>query len=626
MGILDRLLGGVKAPTRQQAELLPPPLGQRQTNYLTGYGSGRLWSLLSQTLPGSARDWRSVAGDLMLNSILAIGMDWYIRNWSQGVPQVIRIMPDGQAEVIPHPVINLLSAPTPGVPPSLVWSWVITDYQLLGNAYLRKVRVSESVVALQYLPADMVRPNGNKYNSLTDYIYTVDGTAYNIRLEDIIHFRYHRDPLDLRLGRSPVVSVLREISTDNQAASTAYGLLRNNAMPSMIIGPDSKGETVDISPDDARQTKLKIQQDFSGDSAGSVVVMSGAYKMDRVSLTPSELALDDIRRKPEERICAAIGLNPLVLQLGSGLERSTYSNLATATRSAWTDGMIPLQRQMAEALTLALLPEYPETQDGDYLQFDVGDVPALQEDLNEDAQRSERLYKAGIIDLSTAKRIAGVTPTDNDLGYYHPSSVPIQIDAGVPNGVPVSVARTADETAKLVSAAGSLIRAGFDPRAALVAVGLDPIQHLGLLPVTVREETKSLDEDESGLKFYPNKSMMEEAKRAIAWRDAGRDGGTAVAWARANQIINNQKLSESTVLRMYSFFRRHEVDKQAEGFTPGGEGYPSPGRVAWSAWGGDAGYDWATRSRAEILKKMAPKENGKSYHPYYGYELTDADG
>jgi HK97 family phage portal protein len=489
-------------------------------------------------------------------------------------------MPDGQAEVIPHPVINLLSAPTPGVPPSLVWSWVITDYQLLGNAYLRKVRVNEGVVALQYLPADMVRPNGNKFNSLTDYIYTVDGTAYNIRLDDIIHFRYHRDPLDLRLGRSPVVSVLREISTDNQAASTAYGLLRNNAMPSMIIGPDSKGETVDISPDDARQTKLKIQQDFSGDSAGSVVVMSGAYKMDRVSLTPSELALDDIRRKPEERICAAIGLNPLVLQLGSGLERSTYSNLATATRSAWTDGMIPLQRQMAEALTLALLPEYPETQDGDYLQFHVGDVPALQEDLNEDAQRSERLYKAGIIDLSTAKRIAGVTPTDNDLGYYHPSSVPIQIDAGVPNG----------------------------------------------LPVTVREETKSLDEDESGLKFYPNKSMIEEAKRAIAWRDAGRDGGTAVAWARANQIINGEKLSESTVLRMYSFFRRHEVDKQAEGFSPGGEGYPSPGRVAWSAWGGDAGYDWATRSRSEILKRMAPKENGKSYHPYYGYELTDADG
>jgi hypothetical protein len=120
--------------------------------------------------------------------------------------------------------------------------------------------------------------------------------------------------------------------------------------------------------------------------------------------------------------------------------------------------------------------------------------------------------------------------------------------------------------------------------------------------------------------------MKEEAQRAIEWRDAGRDGGTAVAWARANQIIDGEKLSESTVLRMYSFFRRHEVDKQAEGFRPGEDGYPSAGRVAWAAWGGDAGYRWSTAARKEILKRMAPKENGKSYHPYYGYELTDTDG
>ena len=93
----------------------------------------------------------------------------------------------------------------------------------------------------------------------------------------------------------------------------------------------------------------------------------------------------------------------------------------------------------------------------------------------------------------------------------------------------------------------------------------------------------------------------------------------------AMRVAAGEKLSESTVLRMYSFFRRHEVDKQAQGFRPGEDGYPSAGRVAWAAWGGDAGYRWATAARKEILKKMAPKENGKSYHPYYGYELTDAD-
>jgi hypothetical protein len=43
-----------------------------------------------------------------------------------------------------------------------------------------------------------------------------------------------------------------------------------------------------------------------------------------------------------------------------------------------------------------------------------------------------------------------------------------------------------DEVAKQANAAGTLIRSGFDPRQALIAVGLDPIKHLGLLPVTVQ--------------------------------------------------------------------------------------------------------------------------------------------
>jgi HK97 family phage portal protein len=580
MGLFDRFLG--KA-TASPSALLPPPLIQRQTSYFTGTGNGDFWSLLTRNLPGSNYNWRNQAGDLMLNSIVAIGMDWYIRNWSQGVPVVRRPMPDGQVEnVSDHPVIQLLSQPTPNVPPSLVWSWIIPDYQLLGNAYFRKVRVSGRVVGLQYLAADMMRPVGNKVNPLVKYQYTVDGTSYDIALEDLIHIRYGRDPQDSRFGRSPVTSVLREIATDNVAASAAFGMVRHGGMPSMMVGPDYKGGVEDLSEDDARQTKAKLQQDFTGDSAGSVLVMTGPFKVEKVSHKPSEMAFDEIRRKPEERVCAAIGLNPLVLQLGSGLERATYSNLEQATRSAWTDGMIPLMRQMAEALTIALLPDYDETQPGDYLEFDVTNVPALQADLNEDAERAERLYKAGIVDLATAKRVAGVAPSDDDEGYYHPTAVPVSKD-----GQEVLVPAPVQTVAKAYA----------------------------------QEETTN----EPGLKFIPSKEMKEEAQRAIEWRDAGRDGGTAVAWARANQIVSGEKLSESTVLRMYSFFRRHEVDKQAEGFRPGEEGYPSAGRVAWAAWGGDAGYRWATAARKEILKKMAPKENGKSYHPYYGYELTDAD-
>jgi HK97 family phage major capsid protein len=51
---------------------------------------------------------------------------------------------------------------------------------------------------------------------------------------------------------------------------------------------------------------------------------------------------------------------------------------------------------------------------------------------------------------------------------------------------------------------------------------------------------------------------------------------------------------------MHSFFARHEIDKQAEGFSPGEEGYPSAGRIAWALWGGDAGQSWSGR----LVKKL----------------------
>lgn len=44
---------------------------------------------------------------------------------------------------------------------------------------------------------------------------------------------------------------------------------------------------------------------------------------------------------------------------------------------------------------------------------------------------------------------------------------------------------TAEELAARIGAAGTLIRSGFDAQDALRAVGLDPIKHLGLLPVTL---------------------------------------------------------------------------------------------------------------------------------------------
>ena len=91
----------------------------------------------------------------------------------------------------------------------------------------------------------------------------------------------------------------------------------------------------------------------------------------------------------------------------------------------------------------------------------------------------------------------------------------------------------------------------------------------------------------------PTDGMKEEARRYRAWKEEGRKGGTDVAARRAGQILSGDELSDETIRTMSAWFARHEVDKQAEGFSPGESGYPSPGRVAWAAWGGDPGKTWS---------------------------------
>jgi HK97 family phage prohead protease len=104
--------------------------------------------------------------------------------------------------------------------------------------------------------------------------------------------------------------------------------------------------------------------------------------------------------------------------------------------------------------------------------------------------------------------------------------------------------------------------------------------------------------------FRVPQGVQDEAKTALGWIADGHAGSgfTAVGKKRASDLAAGHPVSAETILRMYSFFKRHETDKQAEGFNSGEDGFPSAGRVAWSAWGGDAGFTWSTRIRNQISK------------------------
>ena len=93
----------------------------------------------------------------------------------------------------------------------------------------------------------------------------------------------------------------------------------------------------------------------------------------------------------------------------------------------------------------------------------------------------------------------------------------------------------------------------------------------------------------------PPQGARDEAAKGLEWRREHGRGGTEIGVARGRDLSNGKALSKDTIKRMLAYFSRHEVDKQGEGWSPGEDGFPSAGRIAWALWGGDAGYAWARK-------------------------------
>jgi HK97 family phage major capsid protein/HK97 family phage prohead protease len=128
------------------------------------------------------------------------------------------------------------------------------------------------------------------------------------------------------------------------------------------------------------------------------------------------------------------------------------------------------------------------------------------------------------------------------------------------------------------------------------------------------------------INLMPTEGMKEEAQRYRDWKVDGEAGGTEVAARRAGQILSGDELSPDIVIMMAAWFARHEVDKQGQGFSPGEDGYPSPGRVAWAAWGGDPGQTWANE-KADRIKALQDRqmEEARPYPNEHAARMTDPD-
>ena len=506
-----------------------------------------------------------------------------INEISKGASAVPFIIKSGDQIIDKHPLIDLLNRPNPQQSYSEFFNSLFGYVLLSGNAYILKVGGERgSPKELHQLRPDRIEIKGSGNPIPERYNYMVNGrvqNSYEVDQEngfsELKHVKLW-NPLDDYYGLSPMSAAAAEIDQFNMSTKHNVNLLQNGARPSgaVIFKPkDDSGFAVNLTESQRQQLLTDLNNRFSGaGNAGRPMLLEGDFDWKEMGLTPKDMDFKALKNMAATDIALCFGVPS---QLVGVPDSQTYSNVAEARLALYEETIIPHLRKVASDLNEWLVPMFDERLS---LEFDIDSIPALSERRRKIYENVTSAVREGIMTRNEAREIIGLQKVNgaDDL-YVSANLFPIGDDSVVQPDNPINEEDLEDYDEENID----------------------------------KDITDWLEMDKalSDINTTPNNSMAEEAARGLQWRRKFKRGGTTVGVTRANQLIDKENLSIDTVKRMYSYFSRHEVDKQAEGFKQGEEGYPSAGRIAWALWGGDAGFSWSKKVRDQIEReenKAAP--------------------
>ena len=389
---------------------------------------------------------------------------------------------------------------------------------------------------------------------------------------------------------------------------------------------------IQLSDGQRQQLQDDINTRFQGtNNAGRPLLLEGDFDWKEMGISPKDMDFINQRNMTAKDIALCFGVPSQLIGIP---DAQTYANVQEARLSLYEETIIPLAKRIESDFNEWLSPIY-----GDRIQvrYDIDSIPAM-------AERRRRTYenvvsgvREGILTRNEARERLGLEPITNGDDVYIPANL---FPLGSPETSEADEAEPTDAGKEAYDMESGYLGAkaeiskdtftteqeALDRAEALGCSGIH--QHQGengtiYMPCRTHDEYDRLiaqeaEDDrgddakaESDVDTKPTQEMADEAAKGLKLRKEYNRGGTDVGVARAVQLTNGERLSPSTVRRMHSFFSRHEVDKRAEGFRVGEEGYPSAGKIAWLLWGGDPGQRWARRKVAELDKERdASKEAG----------------
>lgn len=293
--------------------------------------------------------------------------------------------------------------------PLQTWSEFITLYETFmcttGNAYIYLMKPNGGMnagapIAWYLLPSHLVEIHLKSevdllgIESPIDY-YTLTQGQHDVRfeVENIVHIKYSNPNFDEQgahlYGMSPLRACLKNIESSNESLGLNIKTLKNGGAFGFIFG---KGNG--LQDQQAKGIKDKIlEMDSNPARMSNILASAQELGFVRMSLTADELKPFDYLHYDMKQVSNALGWDDKLMGNDSGAK---YDNYNLAMKKGITGKIMPDLKLFEQAVNSEILPLY-KGYEGSVWEFDVSEVPEMQQDMLTIVNWSKEMVDRGVI-------------------------------------------------------------------------------------------------------------------------------------------------------------------------------------------------------------------------------------
>ena len=301
---------------------------------------------------------------------------------------------------------------------------------------------------------------------------------------DVIHLTLD-DDTDGPLGVSPLAALHATHALHEAVWRFALQYLTNGVFPSGVV------ELPAQATQQAARYMVELMNELHAGLANAGAPLPVAGKWHQVSASPEGARIIELAKQSREEVSAAYQVDLSMMGDTGNSNKAT----AIAVRQRFVRDIVGGDVAILESEFNHQLVRRQTRwrQAGLWVEANMWEL--LRPDAVELSQVIQREVGGPVLTPNDGRRLLNLRPLEDpraDRLILNPGTPDGEVDPDDPAADPddggegEGTASTPENIGELVNALGVLIRSGFKPAAALEALGLDPIEHWGLLPVTVQ--------------------------------------------------------------------------------------------------------------------------------------------